>query len=79
MGVMADYQVHAVTDGEQLHFDGVTLRAVETPGHARHHHAWSIDTEQGAMCFTGDAAATFLPGTEFISLPTPPPEFDLDT
>jgi glyoxylase-like metal-dependent hydrolase (beta-lactamase superfamily II) len=71
-------QVHPVRDGDVLEFGDVTLTAIETPGHARHHHTYRMDIDAGAIAFTGDAAATYMPETSFINLPMPPPEFDLD-
>lgn len=79
-------QLEAVPEAQvvPLHHDDVvdagriTFRVMETPGHARHHHAFIVeDTHDGRVCFTGDAAATCVPQSSFISLPTPPPEFDL--
>jgi glyoxylase-like metal-dependent hydrolase (beta-lactamase superfamily II) len=70
--------VKPVHDGDVLRFGDIELRAIETPGHARHHHAFALDTADGKVCFTGDVAATYLPETPFISLPTPPPEFSLE-
>jgi glyoxylase-like metal-dependent hydrolase (beta-lactamase superfamily II) len=70
-------QIHPLRDGDVLDVAGLRLRALETPGHARHHHAFVL--EDCGAAFTGDAAATFIAGCEpFISLPTPPPEFDLE-
>ena len=71
-------QIRSVHDGDVLTFGAITLRAIETPGHARHHHAYALETDDGTVCFTGDVAAAFVPGCAFISLPTPPPEFDLE-
>jgi glyoxylase-like metal-dependent hydrolase (beta-lactamase superfamily II) len=71
-------QVVPVHDGDVLRFGAIELRAVETPGHARHHHAFVLDGADGRVCFTGDAAATVMAESDFISLPTPPPEFDLE-
>lgn len=72
-------QVRAVRDGDRLEVGGSTLVAMETPGHARHHHAFAAELADGSACFAGDAAAMVLPvdGAP-ISLPMPPPEFDLD-
>jgi glyoxylase-like metal-dependent hydrolase (beta-lactamase superfamily II) len=73
-------QVTPVHDNDVIEADGLMIRAIETPGHAKHHHAFSLDTEQGRVYFTGDAAATYIEGCDqFISVPTPPPEFDLET
>lgn len=71
-------QLTAVNDGDVLSVGGLQIHALDTPGHAWHHHAYAVETTSGTICFTGDAAATFIPETRFISLPTPPPEFDLD-
>ncbi len=71
-------QIRSVHDGDVLTFGAIALRAIETPGHARHHHAYALETDDGTVCFTGDAAAAFVSGCDFISLPTPPPEFDLE-
>lgn len=54
---------------------GLTVTALNTPGHAAHHLAFQIGDE----IFTGDVAACRLPGSEFVSVPAPPPEFHLET
>ena len=69
--------VHSVVDEQQLVFGDLRFRAVETPGHARHHHVFELDLGDESVCFSGDAAAMLLPDTDFISIPTPPPEFNL--
>ena len=69
-------RVHAVADGTRIECGDVSLRAVETPGHARHHHAWLLEHAGGRDLFTGDAAATVVPGSSFVAVPTPPPEYD---
>jgi glyoxylase-like metal-dependent hydrolase (beta-lactamase superfamily II) len=67
-------RVRAVHDGETIAVGGRRLRAVETPGHAAHHHAY-LDEASGA-CFAGDVAGVRLAGVRFVRPPTPPPEFD---
>lgn len=67
-------QVHPLHDGDTIQAGGLTFTALDTPGHARHHHVFRV----GEVAFTGDAAGVRLPGSSFISLPTPPPEFDLE-
>lgn len=84
-------KIVAVRDNESLEVAGLHFTAIETPGHARHHHAYSLATENRPVCFTGDAAGMIIPGlakrrrdgdtaiadsARFINLPTPPPEFD---
>lgn len=72
-------QVTPVHDNDVLELEGITIRAIETPGHARHHHAFAIESRGEKIAFTGDAAATYIEGCpNFISVPTPPPEFDLE-
>lgn len=67
-------KVHIVRDGDILNFVGAEIQVIETSGHARHHHAYRIDD----LAFTGDAAGVRLPGLSWITLPTPPPEFELE-
>ncbi|MCS7173943.1 MAG: MBL fold metallo-hydrolase [Armatimonadetes bacterium] len=69
-------RIVAVQDGERLRVGGRVLRAVETPGHANHHHVF-LDERTGLM-FTGDAAGVSLPGCPVVRPPTPPPELDLE-
>ena len=67
-------RIHVVTDGETIDLGGVTVRAVETPGHAYHHHAFVLDD---GVVFTGDALGVRLPDVGVIRPATPPPEFHL--
>jgi glyoxylase-like metal-dependent hydrolase (beta-lactamase superfamily II) len=62
-----------VQDGDVLQLGGLSFTVVETPGHARHHHVYCLDD----IAFTGDAAGIRLPGSPWIDVPAPPPEFDL--
>src|SRR5690606_40448063 len=58
-------QVRVVRDGQQITAAGVTLTAIDTPGHAGHHHTYRL----GDVGFTGDAAGVRVPGSEWVSLP----------
>ena len=53
---------------------GLEVEALETPGHATHHLAFRIEDS----IFTGDVGACRMPGSQFISIPGPPPEFNLE-
>jgi glyoxylase-like metal-dependent hydrolase (beta-lactamase superfamily II) len=69
-----EQRIHVVGDGEKFDLGGVTLTAVETPGHAYHHHAYL--SSDGDL-FSGDALGVRLPDVGFIRPATPPPEFHL--
>jgi len=71
-------QVHPLDDGDVVEIGGVRVRCLDTPGHARHHLSFIVETSEGPVAFTGDAAASHMPDSTFISLQTPPPEFDHD-
>ncbi|RMG97006.1 MAG: MBL fold metallo-hydrolase [Chloroflexi bacterium] len=68
-------RVTAVRDGDIIEIGDLRFEAIETPGHARHHHVFRL----GNIAFTGDAAGIRLPGFNFLDIPAPPPEFDLET
>jgi len=64
--------VVAVPNRSRLALAGLIFEAIETVGHASHHYTYRV----GDVAFTGDAAGVHLPGSGFLSLPAPPPEFD---
>ena len=64
--------VHALQDGETVAVGNAEIKAWDTPGHARHHHAFSI----GDVCFTGDVAGVRLQSSAYISVAAAPPQFD---
>ncbi|MCP3906110.1 MAG: MBL fold metallo-hydrolase [Planctomycetes bacterium] len=73
-------QLESLHDLDSIEVEGLRFRVLETPGHARHHHAFATDIDGVRVAFTGDAAACFIDvSPEYISLPTPPPEFQLGT
>lgn len=69
-------RIHVLQDGDEIDLGGRTLRAIETPGHARHHHAF-LDDKSGVV-FTGDALGVRLPDVGVMRPATPPPEFNLE-
>lgn len=72
--------VHSIHDGDVIDVEGLRFRAIETPGHARHHHAFALEIDGEKVGFVGDAAGfnARAVSESLISVPTPPPEFDLD-
>ncbi|MBI3242262.1 MAG: MBL fold metallo-hydrolase [Chloroflexi bacterium] len=67
-------KIHPVNDGDVIMVAGVELTAIQSPGHARHHHCFQI----GDIALTGDATGVRLPGQDLLGVPAPPPEFDLE-
>jgi glyoxylase-like metal-dependent hydrolase (beta-lactamase superfamily II) len=67
-------QVHIVNDGDTVEAAGAILKAIDTPGHAKHHHAYQL----GDAAFTGDVSGVHLPDFDWTAVPAPPPEFDLE-
>jgi glyoxylase-like metal-dependent hydrolase (beta-lactamase superfamily II) len=65
-------QVRALQDGEKVRLGAVEITAWDTPGHARHHHAYSV----GDVCFTGDVAGVRLEKSAYLSVAAAPPQFD---
>jgi glyoxylase-like metal-dependent hydrolase (beta-lactamase superfamily II) len=68
--------IHATSDGDIVEAAGLRFEAIESLGHANHHHAWHV-LGSGDL-FTGDAVGMRVPGTDWITVPMPPPEFDPD-
>lgn len=74
---MPSDRIHILEDGAQIALGSRRLRALDTPGHARHHLVY-FDEASGDL-FTGDAAGVALPGSRYVRPPTPPPELDVPT
>lgn len=68
-------RVEVIEDGDVIGLGGVTLTAIETTGHASHHHSFLSD--EGDV-FTGDALGVRLPDIGVIRPTAPPPEFDVE-
>jgi glyoxylase-like metal-dependent hydrolase (beta-lactamase superfamily II) len=69
-------RIHILEDGDSIDLGGRTLTAIETPGHAYHHHAF-LDDLSGTV-FVGDALGVRLGDAGIVRPATPPPEFHLD-
>jgi glyoxylase-like metal-dependent hydrolase (beta-lactamase superfamily II) len=68
-------RVQAVSDGDVIEAGGLKITAFDTPGHARHHLLYALD----GVAFTGDLAGIRISARPHTRLPTPPPEFELET
>lgn len=67
-------RVTVVEDGDVIEVCGLTFTALDTPGHAYHHHVYLLEN----IAFTGDAAGIQITSPAFPDLPAPPPEFNLE-
>jgi glyoxylase-like metal-dependent hydrolase (beta-lactamase superfamily II) len=63
-----------IEDNDVIEIGGVHLRALDTPGHANHHHVYLFED----VCFTGDVGGVRMARTDFIGVPMVPPEFILE-
>jgi glyoxylase-like metal-dependent hydrolase (beta-lactamase superfamily II) len=67
----------AAGDGHRVDLgDGHFLTMVDSPGHAKHHHA--VLDEQTGTLLVGDAVGVRLPDFGVLRPATPPPDFDLE-
>lgn len=67
----------AAADGYRVDLgDGHFLTMVDSPGHAKHHHA--VLDEQTGTLLVGDAVGVKLPDFGVLRPATPPPDFDLE-
>lgn len=67
--------IHMPQDGEVIQVEGLSFRALDTPGHASHHYVYIFDE----VCFSGDIGGVRMVGVNHLRLPMPPPEFDLES
>lgn len=61
-------------DNEETLVGGVGVRALDVPGHASHHLAYLV----GDACFSGDIGGIRLSQHQYLSLPMPPPDLNLE-
>ena len=67
----------AAADGFRVDVgNGKHLRLVDSPGHAKHHHA--VLHEPSGTLMVGDAVGVRLPDLGILRPATPPPDFDLE-
>ncbi|HET7232624.1 MAG TPA: MBL fold metallo-hydrolase [Longimicrobium sp.] len=76
MAAVPEDRLVILHDGDEVRAGTRRLRAVDTPGHAVHHHAYH-DPDAG-MVFTGDVAGIRVQRLPYVTAPTPPPDIDLD-
>jgi glyoxylase-like metal-dependent hydrolase (beta-lactamase superfamily II) len=67
-------KITVMHDNEVIKIGGLSIRALDVPGHASHHLAYLI----GDACFTGDIGGIRLNPLHYLSLPMPPPDLYLE-
>lgn len=67
-------RLSVMSDGEIVTVDGISLRAIDTPGHADHHYVYLFDD----VCLSGDIGGVRVGGLRYLRLPMPPPELNLE-
>ncbi|ETN89325.1 MBL fold metallo-hydrolase [Thermus sp. NMX2.A1] len=67
-------RVRVLEDGEVVDLGGLRVQALETLGHASHHHAYLVD----GLLFAGDIAGVRI-GQGPVLPPTPPPDIHLES
>lgn len=77
MRPVAPERVVAAGDNHRIELgNGRALRLIDSPGHARHHHA-VLDESTGTL-LVGDAVGVLLPDVGVLRPAAPPPEFNLE-
>ena len=68
-------RLRVVQDRETVAAGGAVFTALDTPGHAQHHHAWWIEAER--TLFAGDVMGVSIDGGPCLP-PCPPPDINLE-
>lgn len=68
-------KLRVVQDNETVAAGGSVFRALDTPGHAQHHHAWLLEKE--STLFAGDVMGVSIDGGPCLP-PCPPPDLHIE-
>ncbi len=67
-------KISIMHDNELVSIDNLVIRSLDVPGHASHHLAYLI----GDACFSGDIGGIRLNNRQYLRLPMPPPDLNLE-
>jgi len=69
---VAEDQLTAVKDEEEIVVGSLRILPLHTPGHAEHHCCYLFED----VCFTGDVGGVRIPGYQYMRAPMVPPELN---
>lgn len=67
-------KLHVANDGEGIKIANAEFIPHNTPGHAEHHFAYQFED----IVFCGDVGGVRIPGYQYLRVPMPPPELNLE-
>ena len=67
-------KLHIAKDGEAIKIGNAEFIPHNTPGHAEHHFAYQFED----IVFCGDVGGVRIPGYQYLRVPMPPPELNLE-
>lgn len=67
-------RLRVVQDAQEIVVGALHFVPVNTPGHAEHHYAYLFED----LCFSGDVGGVRIPGYQYLRVPMPPPELNLE-
>jgi len=67
-------KLHVANDGESIKIGGAEFIPHNTPGHAEHHFAYQFED----IVFCGDVGGVRIPGYQYLRVPMPPPELNIE-
>ena len=67
-------RLRVAEDAQEIVIGNLRFMPVNTPGHAEHHYVYLFED----LCFSGDIGGVRIPGIQYMRLPMPPPELNLE-
>lgn len=67
-------KLHIANDSEGIRIGSAEFIPHNTPGHAEHHFAYQFEE----IVFCGDVGGVRIPGCQYLRVPMPPPELNLE-
>jgi glyoxylase-like metal-dependent hydrolase (beta-lactamase superfamily II) len=71
---VSEDRLRVVQDEEEIVIGELRFIPINTPGHAEHHYAYLFED----TCFSGDVGGVRIPGYQYLRVPMPPPELNIE-